>query len=97
VLGHVQRGGRPSAYDRNLATQLGHEAVIAILNAKPEDEPVVMRSKANRISSLPLMECVEKTRAVAEAIAAKDYEKAMKTSEASILPLIKASKIMETK
>ena len=40
VLGHVQRGGRPSAYDRTLATMLGYEAVIAILEAKPEDEPI---------------------------------------------------------
>ena len=77
VLGHVQRGGRPTAYDRNLATMLGHEAVITILNAKPEDEPVLVRIKENRISCLPLMDCVEKTRAVAEAIDAKDYEKAM--------------------
>ena len=77
VLGHVQRGGRPTAYDRNLATMLGNEAVITILNAKPEDEPVLVRIKENRISCLPLMECVEKTRAVAPAIDAKDYEKAM--------------------
>ena len=27
VLGHVQRGGTPSAYDRTLATQFGHAAV----------------------------------------------------------------------
>src|SRR5512140_559597 len=27
VLGHVQRGGRPSAYDRIMATQVGYEAV----------------------------------------------------------------------
>ena len=83
VLGHVQRGGRPSAYDRNLATQLGHEAVIAILNAKPEDEPLLVGIKANRITHFPLMECVEKTRAVGEAIAVKDYEKAMDLRSAS--------------
>ncbi len=77
VLGHVQRGGRPSAYDRNLATLLGYEAVIAILEAKPEDEPILIGTKANRIIRLPLMECVEKTRQVAEAIKARDYEKAM--------------------
>src|SRR6266498_459196 len=77
VLGHVQRGGRPSAYDRNLATLLGYEAVIALLEAKPEDEPILVGTKANRIIRLPLMECVEKTRQVAEAIKAKDYEKAM--------------------
>jgi 6-phosphofructokinase 1 len=77
VLGHVQRGGRPTAYDRNLATMLGHEAVITILKARAEDEPVLVRIKANRISCLPLMECVAKTRAVAEAIDARQYEKAM--------------------
>ncbi|HMB25736.1 MAG TPA: 6-phosphofructokinase, partial [Anaerolineales bacterium] len=77
VLGHVQRGGRPSAYDRTLATMLGYEAVIAILEAKPEDEPIVIGTKANRIIRLPLMECVQKTKDVAEAIKAHDYEKAM--------------------
>ena len=77
ALGHVQRGGRPSAYDRNLATQLGYDAVISLLNAKPDDEPVLVGMHANRIVHHPLMECVEKTREVATAIAAKDYEKAM--------------------
>ena len=77
VLGHVQRGGRPSAYDRNLATLLGYEAVIAALEARPEDEAVVVGTKANRIIRLPLMECVERTRQVAEAIKTRDYEKAM--------------------
>jgi 6-phosphofructokinase 1 len=77
VLGHVQRGGRPSAYDRILATQLGYEAVVTLLKAKPEDEPVVIGTKANHIKHFSMVEGVEKTRAVVEAIAAKDYEKAM--------------------
>jgi 6-phosphofructokinase 1 len=77
VLGHVQRGGRPSAYDRNLATRLGYEAVIAALEAGPEEHPIVVGTKANRIIRLPLMECVEKTQQVAEAIKARDYERAM--------------------
>src|SRR5512136_2100077 len=77
VLGHVQRGGRPSAYDRILATRLGYEAVATLLNAKPEDEPVVVGTKANAIRHFSMMECVERTRAVAAAIEAKDYEKAM--------------------
>ena len=77
VLGHVQRGGRPSAYDRNLATLLGYEAVIAVLEAQPDDEAIVVGTKANRIIRLPLMESVQRTRQVAEAIKARDYEKAM--------------------
>ena len=31
VLGHVQRGGRPTAFDRILASRLGHAAVEALL------------------------------------------------------------------
>ncbi len=77
VLGHVQRGGRPSAYDRNLSTLLGYESVIAILEAKPEDEPILVGTKANNIIRMPLMESVKNTREVAEAIKNRDYEKAM--------------------
>jgi 6-phosphofructokinase 1 len=77
VLGHVQRGGRPSAFDRNLSTLLGHEAVDAIMQAKPEDEPLHIGIKGNRISRMPLMECVDNTHLVAEAIAEDDYERAM--------------------
>jgi 6-phosphofructokinase 1 len=94
VLGHVQRGGRPTAYDRNLATLLGHEAVITILNAKPEDEPVLVRIKANRISCLPLMECVEKTRAVVRAIDAKEYDKAMDLRSSSFKDSFQTLKTM---
>jgi 6-phosphofructokinase 1 len=83
VLGHVQRGGRPSAYDRNLATLLGYEAVIAVLDAKLEDEPIVVGTRANRIIRLPLMECVERTHQVAAAISARDYEKAMSLRSSS--------------
>lgn len=83
VLGHVQRGGRPSAFDRNLGTLLGHAAVQVILKAKPEDEPVMIGIKGNRITQQPLMECVEKTQQVAAAIADKDYERAMELRSTS--------------
>jgi 6-phosphofructokinase 1 len=56
---------------------MGHGAIEAILAAKPEEPPVVIGLKGNRIVSTPLMECVEKTHAVAEAIAVKDFEKAL--------------------
>lgn len=77
VLGHVQRGGRPSAFDRNLGTLLGYEAVDAIMKAKPKDQPLHIGIKGNRISEQPLMECVKNTHAVVEAIAEKDYERAI--------------------
>jgi len=83
VLGHVQRGGKPSAFDRTLSTLMGHEAVNTILSAKPEDEPVVIGIRNNRMTRLPLMESVLKTQAVAEAIKVKDYERAMSLRSSS--------------
>src|SRR5512134_470367 len=94
VLGHVQRGGRPSAYDRNLATFFGYEAVNAVLEAKPEDEPIIVGTKGNRIIRLSLIECVERTRQVAEAIAAKDYEKAMSLRSSSFNDAFRTLKTM---
>lgn len=83
VLGHVQRGGAPSAFDRNLGTLTGYAAVETLLTSKPEDEPVVIGIRGNRISQTPLLECVEKTRAVAEAVNAGNYEKAMSLRSSS--------------
>jgi len=34
VLGHIQRGGTPTAFDRSLAAHMGSEAVEALLNQK---------------------------------------------------------------
>lgn len=77
ILGHVQRGGAPSAFDRYFTTLLGHAAVQELLNATPDREPQVIGIRENRVSTAPLMESVKKTQAVAEAIAAHDYERAM--------------------
>jgi 6-phosphofructokinase 1 len=77
VLGHVQRGGAPSAFDRTLSTLMGHAAVMTLLESSPEAEPQLIVLRGNRISSVPLMHAVEQTHAVAAAIAEKDFEKAM--------------------
>jgi 6-phosphofructokinase 1 len=94
VLGHVQRGGRPSAFDRNLGTFLGNEAVKAILEADPDDEPLQIGFKGNRLVRLPLMECVEKTQAVADAISAKDYAKAMALRSSSFTDAFRTLRTM---
>lgn len=77
ILGHVQRGGAPSAFDRNLSTLLGVAAVEEILAATPDSPAYVIGLRGNRITRVPLIECVEKTQAINEAIQAGDYEKAM--------------------
>ncbi|MCU0518292.1 MAG: 6-phosphofructokinase [Oscillatoria sp. Prado101] len=77
ILGHVQRGGAPSVFDRNLSTMLGHAAVEYILEGTPESEPVLIGMRGNRIVHSPLMHCVERTSGVADAIAKGEYDKAM--------------------
>ncbi|MBE2294326.1 MAG: 6-phosphofructokinase [Phycisphaerales bacterium] len=77
ILGHVQRGGTPSAFDRWMSTVLGFDATETVLSATPESDPVMIGIRYNRIDHAPLMECVQKTRSVAQKIADKDYEGAM--------------------
>jgi len=75
-LGHVQRGGAPSAFDRYLSTVLGYAAVEQVIT-NPGGEAQLVGLKEHQIISSPLMECVEQTRAVAGRIAEQDYETAM--------------------
>jgi len=77
ILGHVQRGGAPSAFDRYLATLLGHAAVEQLLADAPESTPQLIGIRGNEVASSPLMQCVERTREAAERIAQQDYEGAM--------------------
>ena len=77
ILGHVQRGGTPSAFDRWMSTLLGYAAVEEVLSATPESEPQMIGIRYNRIDRAPLMECVQKTRSVAQKIASGDYAGAM--------------------
>jgi 6-phosphofructokinase 1 len=75
-LGHVQRGGAPSAFDRYLSTVLGYAAVQHITSSSAP-EPTLIGIRGHHIVSSPLMESVAKTRSVADVIAARDYEAAM--------------------
>ena len=77
ILGHTQRGGPPSAFDRWMSTLVGQAAVEELLNTEPETEPQLIGMRYNRITHLPLMDCVEKTREVTSAIAAQDFNHAM--------------------
>ncbi len=60
-IGHVQRGGTPTAYDRILSTRYGLAAIEAV-HDEAWGEMVVLRS--SRISRAPLTEAVGKTRYV---------------------------------
>lgn len=77
VLGHVQRGGSPSAFDRNLSTLLGVEAIEAIAAMSVDDAPLVVGMQGNKITRTPLLIALEKTKAVADAVAAKRFDEAL--------------------
>ncbi len=77
VLGHVQRGGAPSAFDRTMGTLLGVAAVEEVLRYGPDDVPCLIGLRENRIARVPLMENVDKARAVGEAIRSGDFDRAM--------------------
>uniref|UniRef100_A0A669CUW9 6-phosphofructokinase n=1 Tax=Oreochromis niloticus TaxID=8128 RepID=A0A669CUW9_ORENI len=59
ILGHVQRGGTPSAFDRILASRMGVEAVLALLEASANTPACVVSLVGNQAVRLPLMECVQ--------------------------------------
>jgi len=77
VLGHVQRGGAPSAFDRILGCRMGAEAVLALMDATPETEACVVSLDGNQAVRVPLMACVEKTQAVTKAMAEKNWDLAV--------------------
>jgi 6-phosphofructokinase 1 len=63
ILGHVQRGGTPTAYDRVLATRFGVAAIDAV-HAGAFDTMVALRS--NAIVRVPLAEALAELKTVDE-------------------------------
>uniref|UniRef100_A0A672N864 ATP-dependent 6-phosphofructokinase n=1 Tax=Sinocyclocheilus grahami TaxID=75366 RepID=A0A672N864_SINGR len=78
ILGHVQRGGTPSAFDRILGSRMGVEAVMALLEATPDTPACVVSLSGNMAVRLPLMECVQVTKEVTKAMAEGRFEEAVK-------------------
>ena len=77
ILGHVQRGGSPSAFERYMSTMVAQAAVKEILAATVDSEPQLIGIQDHTITRAPLMACVAQTHQVAELIKAQDYEAAM--------------------
>ncbi|KAB1283363.1 ATP-dependent 6-phosphofructokinase; liver type, partial [Camelus dromedarius] len=77
VLGHVQRGGTPSAFDRVLSSKMGMEAVMALLEATPDTPACVVSLSGNQSVRLPLMECVQMTKEVQKAMDEKRFDEAI--------------------
>uniref|UniRef100_A0A3P8X271 6-phosphofructokinase n=1 Tax=Cynoglossus semilaevis TaxID=244447 RepID=A0A3P8X271_CYNSE len=77
ILGHVQRGGTPSAFDRILASRMGVEAVLALLEASTNTPACVVSLVGNQAVRLPLMECVQMTQEVQKAMDEKKFDEAV--------------------
>jgi 6-phosphofructokinase 1 len=61
VLGHIQRGGSPSAFDRVLATRYGLGAIDMVHRG---EFGCMAALRANKIISIPLKEAISKNRVV---------------------------------
>ncbi len=56
VLGHIQRGGAPSCYDRVLASKLGVSAIDALLDGKKD---CMIGTRNRKIVSVPFSETIQ--------------------------------------
>jgi phosphofructokinase-like protein len=61
VLGHLQRGGRPNAFDRMLATNFGSCAVRALADGK---RGVMVALQAGDVVTVPLSEAIKNIKTV---------------------------------
>jgi 6-phosphofructokinase 1 len=61
VLGHVQRGGAPTAFDRNLCTRLG---AFAVHTAARGEFGTMVALQNNRLIATPLAEAIKQIRLV---------------------------------
>ena len=61
ILGHIQRGGTPTAYDRVLATRFGVEAIDAVHQG---DFGTMVALKGADIIRVPLADAVRELKTV---------------------------------
>lgn len=78
-LGHVQRGGTPSAYDRWMSSTLGYSAAIDVMEADEDSQPRIIGSKDGQMIRLPLMKAVKATGAVKDYLDNGDFAAALKS------------------
>ena len=90
VLGHVQRGGAPSAFDRVLSGRLGGAAIDYMAGEDPT--PVMIGLIHNRPVATPLAEVVSKSQEVNTEVEQGHFERALElrgTSFMDALDLLK--------
>jgi 6-phosphofructokinase 1 len=63
ILGHIQRGGSPSAFDRRLASMLGMRAVEALRDGK---SGVMVGMNGRQVQTVPLEEVTSQMRELSD-------------------------------
>lgn len=63
ILGHIQRGGSPSCFDRLIASRMGYAAVECLIEGRYN---VFVGIVNNRMSYIPLKEAVKKKQRISE-------------------------------
>ncbi|MDX2362082.1 MAG: 6-phosphofructokinase [Crocinitomicaceae bacterium] len=56
ILGHLQRGGRPSAFDRILATRMGNRAVNLLVDGQTD---IMVGANGDSLVTLPILEAAK--------------------------------------
>ncbi len=77
ILGHVQRGGAPTAFDRYMSIVLGYAAVKHLIKSGSDNESKIIGLRKNKVTELSLMKSIERTRSIAKYIEAGDFDKAI--------------------
>lgn len=89
ILGHVQRGGAPSAYDRWMSTLLGYAAAQEVIQDSDGHPTQVLGVRRNRIALLPLKATVAATRAVKGMVDEGRYDQAIAARGRSFGEMVK--------
>jgi len=74
ILGHVQRGGAPTAFDRYMSTVLGYAAVKYLIENEDDRESKIIALQKNRVKAIPLMESIQNTQSIVDLIANKQFD-----------------------
>ena len=61
VLGHIQRGGAPSARDREMASRMGYTAVTALHEGRSN---LIVCTQEGKITEMPIEEALEKKKTI---------------------------------
>jgi len=77
ILGHVQRGGAPTAFDRYMSIVLGYAAVKHLIENGGDTESKIIGLRKNKVTELSLMKSIEQTRSIARHIETGDFDKAI--------------------